>query len=454
MRSSLVMSLVGATSMALALLVGCGDDDQKPATSKAGQSCTKTADCDSGLSCIGNVCYQTPPPASGGSGGGAPVTPPEPPVLGGEGESCSSRLDCEDPLGCFNNRCTASATGEGGAPSSPVPQLGTRGESCRVNGDCTKDLVCVPSVAAGSGVCDLPNFGIVPTGMTCTGECTKAEDCCQLPIAQHTADIKSCQDIADSIATLAADCAAPATGTPAKLCFLQATYCECGDDTWSCDDDSHACVYGGACVVAAGQDVPTGCPSVSRLGNPLPACNADKKTCIGATVAAGCTNDNSCKGKQIFDSTPGDLCTTGECTCYAGNKQCYRKCARDIDCGVGTTPGMPSLVCDTAKTKLCVPDANCVTDDQCAIANHDISFKCNEGTCAKSCEVDRDCSPTGLGYDAFTGMVCGADKFCASVAQDCNEETQCAPMTVGGLKPFCVPASTGTATSIASAITN
>jgi hypothetical protein len=455
MRSSLVMSLIGATSMALALLVGCGDDDVKPTTvtSKVGQSCTKTADCDPGLSCIDNVCYKTPPPPSGGSAGDTSVTPPDPPVLGGEGESCSSRLDCAEPLGCFNNRCTVSGGGEGGATSSPVPQLGTRGESCRVNGDCTKELVCVPSVATATGVCDLAEFGIEPTGLTCTGECTKAEDCCQLPIAQHTADIKSCQDIADSLTTLAVDCTAPAVGTPSRLCFLQATYCECGDDTWTCDDDSHACVYGLDCVVAAGTDVPTGCPSITRLGRPVPACNADSKTCVGPTVAAGCTNDNSCKGKQVVDSTAGDLCTTGECTCYAGNKQCYRKCARDIDCGVGTTAGMPPLVCDTEKTKLCVPDAKCVTDDQCAIANHSLAFKCNEGTCAQSCESDRECSATGLG-NAFTGMVCGANKFCASVAQDCNEETQCAPVTAGGLKPFCVATPAVAGTSVASSITN
>ncbi len=446
MRSSLVMSLIGATSMALALLVGCGDSDDKPVTSKAGESCARTADCGSGLSCINNVCYKSPPPASGGSGGESPVTPPPPPVLGGEGESCASRLDCAEPLGCFNNRCTASDMGEGGATGVIGIKLGTRGESCRVNGDCAKDLACVPSALTGSGVCDISNFGIEPTGMTCTGECTQAEDCCQLPISLHTADVKSCKDIADTIATLAIDCDAPAAGNPAKLCFQQATYCECGDDTWSCDEDTHACVYGSECVAAAGMDVPTGCPSISRLGTPLPACNPDSKTCVGATAAPGCTNANSCKGKQIFDSTAGDLCTSGECTCYAGNKQCYRTCARDIDCGAGQ-------VCDTAKTKLCIPDAACVTDSQCAIANHNVAFKCNDGTCAQACDSDLDCSPSGLG-GAFSGKVCGADKFCALVAQDCNEETQCAPLTVGGLKPFCVPASpAGGGTTVASAIT-
>ena len=446
MRSSLVISLIGATSMALALLVGCGDDDAKPVTSKAGQSCTRTADCDSGLSCISNVCY-TAPPATGGSGGEGSVTPPVPPMLGGEGESCASRLDCAEPLGCFNNRCTVSEMGEGGAKGSIGIQLGTRGESCRVNGDCAKDLACVPSALTGSGVCDIANFGIEPTGLTCSGECTKAEDCCQLPIAMQTAEIRSCKDIADSIAALSVDCDEPAAGTPARLCFQQATYCACDDDTWSCDEDTHACVYGVACVPTAGMDVPTGCPSQSRLHS-LAAltCNADSETCVGATPAAGCSNDKSCEGKQVVDSSVGDLCTEGECTCYAGNKQCYRKCARDIDCGA-------MQVCDTAKTKLCVPDAACVTDSQCAIANHNVAFKCNEGTCAQACDSDLDCSASGLG-GAFTGRVCGADKFCASVTFDCNEESQCAPLTAGGLKPFCVTPASVAGAGVASSITD
>jgi hypothetical protein len=442
------MSLIGATSMALALLVGCGDDDTKPAQvfSKVGQSCTKTADCEAGLSCIDNICYKTPPPPTGGGAGDSSVAPPEPRERGGEGESCSSRLDCAEPLGCFNNRCTVNDMGEGGATGGLGIQLGARGESCRVNGDCAKDLVCVPSVATATGVCDLANFGIERTGLTCTGECTKAEDCCQLPIAQHTAEIKSCQDIADKIAADSVDCAAPAAGAPAKLCFMQATYCECGDDTWTCDDDTHACAYGLDCVVAVGADVPTGCPSITRLGTAVPVCNPDSKTCVGPTVAAGCTTDKSCEGKQIIDSTAGDLCTTDECTCYGGSKQCYRKCARDIDCGAGQ-------VCDTKTSKLCIPDASCVTDSQCAIAHHSLAYKCNDGTCAQSCELDRDCSPSGLG-GAFTGMVCGADGFCASVAQDCNEDSQCAPLTVGGLKPFCVVPTPLPGAPVASSITN
>ena len=448
MRSSLMISLVGVTSMALALLVACGDDDDNNTTkqvpSKVGESCTKTADCESGLSCIGQVCYKTAPPAAGGAAGDGSVNP-TPPVLGGEGESCTSRLTCMDGLACFNNRCSAAPSGEGGATGGTGVQLGVRGESCRVNSDCGTDLVCVAGVA-GTGVCDVASFGVVPTGLTCSGECTDAADCCQLPMALHTATIKSCQDIADAIKVGAYDCKAPAAGAAASLCFQQATYCECGDDLWSCDEDTHACVYEAECDPALALGVPSGCPTQSRLFDiSAKTCNADTKTCVGPIVAAGCTNDKSCEGKQIFDSAAGDVCTAGECACYSGNKQCYRKCARDIDCGAGQICG--------DKSKLCEPDAACVTDSQCAIANHNVAYKCNDGTCAQSCTSDRDCSPSGVG-GAFTGRVCGNDGFCASVAQDCNEDSQCAPLTVGGLKPFCVTPVAAAGSGVSSAITN
>jgi len=432
--------------MALALLVGCGDDDNKPVTSKEGQSCSRTADCDPGLSCIGNVCYKQAPAASAGAGGGPNLVPPP---LGSEGQSCTSRLDCKTGLDCFNNRCTAPVSGDAGATGGGGLQLGARGESCRVNSDCDKDLVCVATAVVGTGICDLAQFGVQATGLTCSGECLEASDCCQLPMALHTTNIRSCEDIADAISTGNIDCEAPADAAAGKLCFHQWAYCDCKakgkGDTWSCDEDTHACVYEGTCDPTAGLDAPSGCPSKSRLYDiSAKTCNPDSTHCVGA-ASKGCTNDASCEGKQVVDSTPDDLCTEGECTCYSGNKQCYRKCARNIDCGAGQ-------ICNSSK-KVCEPDAACVTDSQCAIANRNVAFKCNEGTCAQSCATDRDCSPSGVS-GAFAGRVCGADGFCASVVQDCNQDSQCAPLTAGGLKPFCVTPPPAPGGGVASAITN
>jgi hypothetical protein len=436
--------LVGAASLAAALLVGCGDNDPKPTSSNAGESCVRTADCAGGLICVANVCYKTAPVASGGAAGTS--TTPVGPLLGGEGESCNSRRDCTEGLGCFNNRCTASAqTGDGGATGGTGIQLGARGESCRVNGDCGKPLVCMPSATSGTGVCDLAEFGVTVTGMTCTGECLTAADCCQFPVALHEPDLKSCEDIDDKISTLAVDCDAPATPVAKKLCFEKDTYCACAAKTWSCSD-SNSCVYGVACVDGVGLDVPTGCPSYARIRTlSTLTCNPDTLKCVGPTAAKGCTTDAKCEGEQVADSTTLDLCTAGECTCHAGDKKCYRKCARDIDCGQGQS-------CDTKKTKLCVPAAACSTDSECAIAHHDLAYVCDDsGTCAKSCNVDRDCSGTGLD-SPFTGATC-VDGFCASALGTCTPDTQC-PALLGGAKPFCVAAPAGDVSPVSSAVTD
>ena len=437
--------------MALALLVGCGDDDAKPVSSQLGQSCVRTADCAEGLSCIANTCYKAGT-ATGGEGGG--TAGPTPPVLGGEGESCASRLDCKAALGCFNNRCTgAEPAGDAGATGmTPGVTLGSRGESCSVNSDCGKGLVCVPTAGVGAGVCDLSDFGIKPTGLTCSGECTADADCYQLPLELHTATVKSCEDVDDAITTQALDCTADPVLPAAKLlCFEQATYCGYNKKTskvWTCDTDAHSCVYDVACDPLMGSDAPQGCPSYSRLHTLTGLfCNADSLKCVGPTAVAGCTADAKCEGEQVSDSiVPGDVCTAGECTCYKPTGRCYRKCARNIDCAAGQ-------VCDTAKTKLCVPDTECDTDAQCAIANHSLAYKCNAGTCGQACATDRDCSGTGLA-SAFNGRVCSAG-FCTSIANDCTEDgKQCEPTTLGDLKPFCVVTTTGSGTTVSSSVTD
>ena len=447
------MSLIGATSMALALLVGCGDDDAKPVSSQLGQSCVRTADCAEGLSCIANACYKSSSMATAGAGGGAAT--PTPPVLGEEGESCTSRLDCQSDLHCFNNRCAkgeeptggggdAGSSG-GGVTTPPGVVLGSRGESCVVNSDCDKTLVCVPTAGTGTGVCDLANFGIKPTGMTCSGECTGDSDCYQLPVALQTVDVKSCPDIEDKIAAGPIDCTAPASQAENTLCFYEATYCNYNKKTskvWTCDGDTNRCVYNVACdPLLVGTNIPDGCPSNSRL-NDLSAltCNTDSKKCVGAAAPVGCTTDAKCEGEQIADGA--DLCTADECTCYTKTKRCYRKCSQDIECATGR-------VCDT-DTNVCVPSDTCSTDSECAIQHNNVGFKCDAGKCAQTCTVDRDCSGSGLN-SVFNGLIC-VSGFCESVAADCQSSSECTA-AAGALKPFCVPTSKG-AVGVFSAITN
>ncbi len=452
MARSLVISLIGAAGMAAALLVGCGDNDAKPVSSKAGESCTSTAQCADGLSCIANVCYAASASSggSGGSGGAAVVGP----VLGGEGESCTSRRDCETDLACFNQRCTANGMGAGGETGTVVaPQLGDRGETCRVNGDCATGLVCVPGyITAGIGQCDDASYGFQPSGMSCVGECKTAADCCQLPTAEHTATINSCEDIANAIGT--ADCTTSVVPAIMKLCFQQSVYCACAKNTWTCDADSR-CEYGAACSVAT--ETVKGCPDFTRANTPVSPCNLTTKKCEPTAVAAvGCKADTDCDtGEAVFDGALDEVCSPGECTCYAGNHGCYRKCTKDIDCPA-------SMTCDTTTTNLCIPQAACTTDLDCALDTEVVANKCVAGTCKKACANDHDCSGSGnLTDTAFTGQVCGADGFCATVTGQCTDDSQCTTPFPGstlegtGVKAFCVTTPVAVVgTTVASAITD
>jgi hypothetical protein len=450
MQRSLVMSLIGAASIAAALLVGCGDNDAKPVSSKAGQSCVRTADCADGLSCIANVCYSASASGgNGGSGGGAVVGP----VLGGEGESCTSRTDCEDGLACFNQRCTTSSTGAGGETGSATAQLGGRGETCRVNADCSSGLACVPSNLSGVGICDLSNFGVAATGKFCGGECTAAIDCCQLPQQEQNLEgIKSCPDLTAMLTDQIIDCSVTqvAGSNAERLCFLDATYCMgCSATTWKCT--ANACVYNVPCSATAlpAQDSPKGCPTYTRLGLLVPSCNSKTLRCTGP---AGCTTDASCTDVIVADSAGADTCSDGECTCYAGDHACYRKCARDLDCATGK-------LCDKTSS-LCVPDTVCTTDAQCAERNGSLDYKCQTdiNRCALSCVNDVDCSGTGhlingvSAGGAFNRTICSAG-FCTSVSGDCVDDTQCG--VAGGYKTFCIdrPA-VAASTTVSSAVTN
>jgi hypothetical protein len=239
-------------------------------------------------------------------------------------------------------------------------------------------------------------------------------------------------------------------------CFQQAAYCTgCTAKTWDCT--ANKCVYAAACAAAAPNDTVTGCPTYSRLGIPTGVtCSAAKKCEV--TAAAGCTTDASCVTLPVADRSAlsSDVCSAGECTCYAGNHECYRKCARDIECAGGSA-------CDT-KAHVCVSAPTCTTNEQCAVKNGSLDYECNKttGKCAKVCTVDRDCSPSGNGLSAgtFNGTVCGADGFCASIATDCADDSQCAPPPafIGAtptLRTFCIDApAAATGGTVSSAISD
>jgi hypothetical protein len=184
----------------------------------------------------------------------------------------------------------------------------------------------------------------------------------------------------------------------------------------------------------------------------VPACNTKTLKCTGAAAVAGCTDDASCLGEPVFDSTNEDTCSDGECTCYSGDKHCYRTCARDLDCPTGK-------VCDTKTTNLCVPDTSCTVDSECIVRSANLNEKCDQttNTCVLSCMTDRDCQNPFEGEGepgAFNDQICDpTSNTCISLEADCVDSSQCG--AVGGYKTFCVPRVAPTpATSVSSAITN
>jgi hypothetical protein len=324
--------------------------------------------------------------SKGGTGGtGTGGTGPAP-VLGGEGESCTRAADCETGLGCYNQRCApdGSMMGSGGEAGSggtvtppPGPPLGQYGETCVLPSDCAAGLTCVPGgIDAGNlGVCSITDTGVTATGKSCSAECQDAEDCCELPLEiQAALTIRSCADLADVLAGV--DCSDP--GSFAAQCFAQSTYCDCNNATWTCN--AGACTYRANC--SADGLTTDGCATFSRSGRPLPSTCVDDEC---GTVAGEplCNDDADCDTLTVTDDLT-DTCSPGECTCYQ-DIGCYRKCADDLDCAVG-------FVCDAA-TEVCVAAPECVTQLDCQRSKNDVDWVCRDnGTCVERCNNDLDCN--------------------------------------------------------------
>ena len=198
--SRVVFGAVFAGVLVLGVAVGCSTNvPTGGGTSQPGNSCTRTFDCASGLSCIQNVCVQASPTTmmDGGRDG-----------------------------------TTMMVTG---------PQLGQKGDACQTNLDCSSGLACIAS-STGS-VCDIASYNLMPTGDVCA-ECKTGADCCELPTAlgletvfidggiETVVTAHTCQDLNSFfLGGSTAPCATALAGTLTSIaCFYYATYCapDCG----------------------------------------------------------------------------------------------------------------------------------------------------------------------------------------------------------------------------------
>ena len=472
MRNTVIWSFLSMVALASGgLMAGC-DSDEKLARSALGESCAKTSDCDDGLRCLDGTCYKpssgTAGSSNGAGGDGAEPTGPKPEVLGTEGQSCSRAADCVEGLGCFSGRCSkAEAGGEGGDSSGGGVKLGGKGETCGLTSDCQKGLACLPSdgqifpdaLAIGSnsvGVCTPTDNGLEPTGNMCGAECKEAADCCELPVAVHVpyasidtpgvsgpygTGANSCAQLADLLDKVVCT-GKTLTAAQKAQCFAQAAYCECGKNTWACNEAGR-CEYTAACVSGTPSHEPGGCAQFTRTGGAAGSlvCNTKTKKCVAD--ASGCAKDADCDETTAVSGTAtADVCSNGKCICHVESGLCYRPCGEDLDCPAHYT-------CDT-KTSLCTKGVECDSDAYCVTTYNDINQKCVEGTCKPFCNTDLECNHGVLTRGTST-QICNAKHECEEVG--CTSDDQCP--AVGGVRVFCTKAPDAAAAGgLVSAITD
>jgi hypothetical protein len=332
-----------------------------------------------------------------------------------------------------------------GGTSKPLPTLGQRGESCQSVRDCAEGLSCFPRAGSSGGICDLKDYGLKPTGKACTGECTSATDCCELPpnvvidnpVSSTFTSVTSCVEILQLLGGDAKVCAGTPSMANDSACFYYQTYCDCAASTWSCTDN--ACVYSAKC--SQDGNVFNGCPTRTRsgIGTGAGVCDTKASKCQGTT--SGCTAAADCVNNAIFDD-PAHTCVADECVCV--DSKCYRACNEDLDCPVHYS-------CDT-KTSVCTAKPACSMDAECARSLSDVRAACKDGKCVLPCTSDHDCSPSGatLGGGAFTAQVCGSDGVCEALG--CASDDEC--QTGSGTKQFCVDVKPTPAGTVRSAITD
>ena len=435
----------GAAIAAVAAMGGCSSSSSgSPASagSAEGESCSRSSDCNSGLVCIEDTCVTKGTVITNDAGqvigpdGGVVAPPPVP-----DGSVAVTQPDGSVVVIP--------------AEAAPPPRLSALGEYCASASDCVTGLICVPNspVYGGVGVCDVANYGLAPSGKTCTGECNVAADCCQLPLNTTVGNtaVKTCEDIYNLVLTgNTQQCSGAGPTTAIGIgCFLYSTYCSsCATGTtWACTKNQ--CVYNASCQ-NSGVEL-SGCPSMTRTGRTLNTnCDVTSNTCKPATVAGSCVMDADCDTKPTTDTAY--TCRGGDCTCY--QQACYLKCTSDLNCHQGFS-------CNTT-TKLCTQTAACSTNGDCATSTGVVTAQCVTGQCKIPCATDHQCGSSGLIKNqlqttTFGGSVCGSDHFCAPLGCASDPDCQNSGSNPGGnsVHLFCVtPTPPTTVAVFQSAITN
>jgi hypothetical protein len=330
---------------------------------------------------------------------------------------------------------------------------------------CSAGLECLPLEVLGAGsvitplaigTCQPSNYAALDgsvSGMTCTGECKSASDCCLLPpnVSVNGTTYHSCLDILTQvIGGSTSICSGLANGDSSPVgigCFYYQAYCNgCGTNgsNWQCTNSK--CVYAASCQ--SSDVVVGGCAPLTRTGRTLPTTCSSNNKCTDA-VAPACAQNSDCAGQSYIPYTTNtpfsdntictaDAGTATDCVCHSGS--CYLACNQDLDCANGYS-------CDTS-THLCKSLGRCTTDAQCVQIDYNPLAKCVSNACVVPCSSDQDCNSAGTA--GFTGQAC-VNGTCQTLG--CTSDTDCNILGRSDVRMFCVTPAATTVGEV-SAITN
>jgi hypothetical protein len=335
-----VLCVIGVT--------GLGACTDEPRRGDAGDSCTKTDDCSSGLSCIALVCSKRD--------GKSDTAADDEAGTDDASASCGARRDCAEGFACVSNACQPIRAG-----GSTSTRYSASGETCQASNDCEPGLICMMAVCRDGGLANLPHLP-----KTCHRvECASKDDCCATFMPNANCDTYKANCMMDPV-----------------FCNTYRSLCECQQD---CMDE--LCVMGQpgcqADAECTSQQTPFCVNNKCHQCAQDSDCGASGIKCADGTCMAPCQSDENC---PLLSACQDNACVETGC-------KDDRECAFIMK--------NPRATC---RDKKCT--APCDSDAECANDKNSTGFDvCDNGECKFiGCETDSECRAL-LGLASQRGAV-------------------------------------------------